>query len=46
MHFSASKHATTEPFQIVHSDIWGPPHVVVDGYRYYIHFIDDNSKFT
>lgn len=38
---------TTKPFQLVHSDLWGPAHITsTAGYRYYIHFVDDFTCFT
>lgn len=45
--FSASNSHSSYPFDLVHSDIWGPAHdVSTDGFKYYIHFIDDYSRFT
>ena len=33
---------TTAPFQIIYTDVWGPaPLHSIDGYRYYIAFVDD-----
>jgi hypothetical protein len=38
---------TTEPLQLVHSDVWGPePITSINGTRYYVSFVDDFSKFT
>ena len=38
---------TTAPFQIIHSDVWGPaPHLSLEGYRFYISFVDDYSRYT
>ena len=43
--FSLTK--TSKPFELVHSDVWGRSHTVsIDGYRYYLHFIDDFTQFT
>jgi Integrase core domain/GAG-pre-integrase domain/gag-polypeptide of LTR copia-type len=40
------KHSTT-PFEIVHSDIWGPsPVTSIFGYKYYVCFVDDCSRYT
>ena len=46
-HFSPVSLKTTTPFQLVHSDLWGPSsETSVDGYRYYVHFIDDFTRYT
>ncbi|PKU66636.1 Retrovirus-related Pol polyprotein from transposon TNT 1-94 [Dendrobium catenatum] len=38
---------TTSLFSVVHSDVWGPFSMIpAHGYRYYVCFIDDLSKFT
>ena len=38
---------TTEPFQVVHSNVWGPsPFLSMEGYRYYISFVDDFTHYT
>lgn len=45
--FPSTAHTIHAPLEIVHSDIWGPaPIVSKDGFCYYIHFIDDFTKFT
>ncbi|KAE8710348.1 L-ascorbate oxidase-like protein [Hibiscus syriacus] len=43
--FSASQTVYSEHFQLVYVDLWGPPHVVSNGYRYYISFVDAYSRF-
>jgi hypothetical protein len=45
--FSDSRTISTNPFEIVHSDVWGPsPHQSLDGFRYYVLFIDDCTRYT
>ena len=44
--FSMSNHISTSPLQLVFSDVWGPTINSVGGYKYYVSFIDDFSKFT
>lgn len=39
-------HRSTSPLELVFSDVWGPAPKSVGGYKYYISFIDDFSKFT
>lgn len=35
------------PLDLVHCDLWGPsPVTSTDGYRYYVIFVDDYSRFT
>lgn len=46
-HFPSSQTKTFKPFELSHSDVWGPSHALsMDGSRYYIHFIDDFTRFT
>ncbi|KAK8933736.1 hypothetical protein KSP39_PZI015982 [Platanthera zijinensis] len=43
--FTSSASQTTAPFDLVHSDIWGPaPIASHSGYLYYVSFIDDFSR--
>ena len=45
--FPISKSRATLPFEIVHSDVWGPSsHESFDGYRFYVTFIDDFTRTT
>ncbi|KAL0549435.1 hypothetical protein IC582_013917 [Cucumis melo] len=45
--FSTSTSICDKPFDLIHSNIWGPaPTSAVHGYRYYVLFIDDFSRFT
>lgn len=35
------------PFELVHADVWGPaPIESFNGYSYFVHFIDEHTKFT
>ena len=35
------------PLEIIHTDIWGPAPVMSNtNFRFYIHFIDDHSRYT
>ncbi|KAI0508127.1 hypothetical protein KFK09_014261 [Dendrobium nobile] len=44
--FARSISCTSQPFDLLHSDVWGPaPVTSVQGARYYISFINDFSKF-
>ena len=44
--FHSSTHTSITPFHIIHSDLWGPsPSISVDGYRFYVIFVDDFSRF-
>ena len=45
--FASVEHTTDAPFQIVHSDVWGPsPVTSYHGFRYFVLFIDDFTRFT
>jgi histone deacetylase 1/2 len=41
-----STHVSTSPLELIHTDVWGPATVSVGGFKYYVSFIDDFSKFT
>ena len=38
---------TTGPFQVIHMDVWGlAPYISIEGYRFYIAFVDDLTRCT
>ncbi|PKU66914.1 Retrovirus-related Pol polyprotein from transposon TNT 1-94 [Dendrobium catenatum] len=42
---SATRHVSL--LSLIHSDVWGPaPVVSIQGFRYYVIFVDDYSRFT
>ena len=44
--FAQSTSHASSPLEIIHSNVWGPaPVSSVDGFRYYVSFLDDFSKF-
>lgn len=45
--FPKSSSRCQKPFELVHSDVWGPsPHLSIDGFRFFVLFVDDCTKFT
>jgi hypothetical protein len=44
--FNRSISISSSPFDLIHSDVWGPsPIVTREGSRYYISFIDDHTRY-
>ena len=44
--YARSTSRASSPLEIIHLDVWGPALVSsVDGFRYYVSFLDDFSKF-
>jgi hypothetical protein len=37
---------TTHAFELVHSNLWGPFYTSIDGFKYFVIFIDDFFKVT
>lgn len=47
LHFSEKTSRSLFPFDKIHSDIWGPsPIRFAEGYKYYVTFSDDCTKFV
>lgn len=45
--FIASDSVSTKPLEKIHCDVWGPsPIVSSQGFKYYVIFVDDFSRFT
>ncbi len=45
--FAHSQFQSTQPLELVHCDVWGPAPVnSCNGYRYYLLFVDDFSRFS
>jgi len=44
--FSLSKSKTTHVFELIHSDVWGPFYAFIDGFKYFVSFIDDFFRVT
>ncbi|KAL3634153.1 hypothetical protein CASFOL_021207 [Castilleja foliolosa] len=45
--FNLSNSVAIACFDLIHTDLWGPaPIDSVNGYKYYVTYIDDHSKFT
>jgi hypothetical protein len=44
--YPVSTSISTQPLELIFSDVWGPAIDSVGRYKYYVSFIDDFSKFT
>ncbi|PKU66893.1 Retrovirus-related Pol polyprotein from transposon TNT 1-94 [Dendrobium catenatum] len=45
--FTSNEMKTSQPFALVHSDVWGPaPCSSLSGYNYYVLFVHDYSRFS
>ncbi|GJV95272.1 retrovirus-related pol polyprotein from transposon RE2 [Tanacetum coccineum] len=42
--FNSSLSKTNQAFELIHSDVWGPFPSSLDGFKYFVTFIDDFSK--
>ncbi|KAH9677219.1 retrovirus-related pol polyprotein from transposon RE2 [Citrus sinensis] len=47
LHFPVTETKTKNALEILHTDLWGPaPTLSIQGYKYYISFVDDYTRFT
>lgn len=45
--YSSSTTHSSHPFDLVHSDVWGPsPFVLKGSHKHYVIFVDDHSRHT
>jgi hypothetical protein len=44
--FYASTRISSSPLELIHTDLWTSPVLSISGYKYYIVFVDDYSRFT
>ena len=45
--FNTSESMSTDIFDLIHSDVWGPSRVSnISGSRYFIVFVDDYSRYS
>ena len=44
--FGTSAFKTCKPFEMVHTDVWGPTIESMDGYKFFVIFVDDFTRTT
>ena len=45
--FNLSLNKSTIPFQLIHTNVWGPSHISsLNGYKWFVTFTDDFSRTT
>ena len=43
--FSDKSLHSSKPLELIYSDVWGPTNTSIDGFRYYLIFVDHYSKY-
>ena len=43
--YKYSTRVSTSPLELIHSDVWGPTLPSSGGFKYYVSFIDDYSRY-
>lgn len=43
--FSFNSMTSTQPLQLIYTDVWSSPIVSVDGFKYYVSFVDHYTKY-
>ena len=47
LHFNTSESISTDIFNLIHSDVWGPSSVSsIDGSQYFVVFVDDYFRYS
>ena len=47
MPLASVQHTSQRPFDIIHSDVWGPAPILSNlGFKYFVLFVDDYTQFT
>ncbi|CAL2259750.1 unnamed protein product [Prunus armeniaca] len=44
--FNSNKETASTPFHIIHSDVWSSSTISVSGFKYYVLFTDEFSRYT
>ena len=45
--YAITQHPTSQPLELIHSDLWGPSPVLSHlGHKYYVIFVDDFTRYT
>jgi histone deacetylase 1/2 len=44
--YNRSTRVSSFPLELVHSDVWGPAIASSSGFKYYVSFVDDFSRYT